>query len=99
VISPAAFKSPRVPRLVRDDVTTFAASVVPVTVPAAAVTVQEEPSVQTMPLTVDPVLTRSAFVTRPVARKEPVTVRFAIVPMPPPSAETKHLLLMPPWTQ
>src|ERR1700730_2394143 len=70
------------PTFVSDELTTFAASVVPVRVPAAATAdiVHAEPSVHSTPLTVVPEFTRSAFVISPVAVSVPVTVSPAIVP-------------------
>ena len=80
VNDPVTVKPARVPTLVSDDPVTPEARVAPVSVPAAAGTVQVDPSVHTCPLTVVAELTRSAFVTKPVAVSDPVTVSPAIVP-------------------
>jgi hypothetical protein len=63
-----------VPTEVKLELTTVEFSVVPVRVPAAAVTVQLDPKVQVDPFTVVEALARSVFVTSPVAVKDEVTV-------------------------
>ena len=69
-----------VPTLVKDEPTTVVGRAVPVSVFAAAVTIQVAPKVQAWVLIVIAELTRSALVTSPVAVKKPVTVRLFSVP-------------------
>jgi hypothetical protein len=61
IIFPAIDKEVKVPTLVSDEATTVEDSVVPVRVPAAAVIVQVEPSVQVCPLTVVALFARYAL--------------------------------------
>jgi hypothetical protein len=69
-----------VPTLVKDDDTTVELSVVPVKVPAAAVTVQELPNEQVWVFTVVEKLTKFEFVTTPLGSVSvPVKVAFAML--------------------
>jgi hypothetical protein len=70
---------PIVPTVVKEEVIIPEANVVPVSVPAAAATVQVEPRVQVWPLTVVAGFARSALVTRPVAVNAVVTVKLGAV--------------------
>ena len=79
-MAPEVVRLVSVPTLVSEDAVTPAANVPPVRVPAAAGAVHVDPSVQSTPLTVVPLLAKSAFVIKPVAVSVPVTVNPAIVP-------------------
>ena len=89
VTDPVTAKEPKVPRLVREELTTVAANVVPVKVPDAAVTVAEPPRGIADPFTVMALLVRALFgmLVNPVPEPEkepavtaPVTAREPKVP-------------------